>query len=156
MSGVQREQDIEFLKNLCHFCKRSRYCKRRVYHLYQRKSHYNLYWVPVQREGHLLITLYFILKDFCIPKGPGPKWVGWYFSIPRVWPALKLFNFKILRCQKILASYIHIYSSNIYIRYHTSNISNPAMSKTPIKNDFFDCVDNVRLHLLTNHLNNLS
>ena len=28
---VQREQDIDFFKNLCHFWKRSRYCKRRAY-----------------------------------------------------------------------------------------------------------------------------
>ena len=59
---VQREQDIDFFKNLCHFWKRSRYCKWRAYHLYQRRSHYYLYWVPVQREGHLPITLYFNWK----------------------------------------------------------------------------------------------
>ena len=54
------KQDIDFFKNLCHFLKRSRYCKRRAYHLYQRRSHYYLYWVPVQREQDIDF-----LKNLC-------------------------------------------------------------------------------------------
>ena len=43
-----------------------------------------------------------------------------------------------------------------HLKRQTSNISKPAMSKTPIKKAFFDFVESVRLHLLTNHLNSLS
>ena len=42
------------------------------------------------------------------------------------------------------------------INHHTSNISNPAISNTPMKKAFFDRVVKVWLHLFTNHLKSLS
>ena len=100
------------------------------------------------------------LKWMYYVKSFNDKWV----RLMNIFPSLQIFLDKYHPLFPIKVDLFPTLSITIYttqglkfkINHHTSNISNPAMSNTPMKKAFFDRVVKVWLHLFTNHLKSLS